>query len=149
MIAVGPFAGIEVAEDRDWGLRAGAAGYVIRYVPEMIVYHPARRTFAELTWKWDRHIAHDYQRIRPRRLGALRWLARAIMVAGSPLLELRTVLVSPRVSGPRERVLAFVCLVAVRLYRGGAMLGLLLRSDTRKNSEAWNRGSRAGPEVNR
>ena len=44
--SVGPFAGIDVAEDRDWGLRAGAAGYRIRYVPEMIVFHPARETFA-------------------------------------------------------------------------------------------------------
>ena len=79
---VGPFAGIEVAEDRDWGLRACGAGYAIRYVPDMIVFHPARKTFTELTWKWDRHIAHDYQRIRPGRLGALRWLARAILVVG-------------------------------------------------------------------
>src|SRR3984893_15626253 len=49
---IGSFAGIEVAEDRDWGLRACAAGYAIRYVPEMIVFHPARKTFAELTGKW-------------------------------------------------------------------------------------------------
>jgi len=149
MTAVGPFAGIEVAEDRDWGLRAGVAGYVIKYIPDMIVYHPARRNFAELTWKWDRHIAHDYQRIRPRPLGMLRWLARAIIVAGSPLLELRTVLFSPRVSGARERMLAFLCLIAIRLYRGGAMFGVLLRGDARKSSEAWNRGVRAGPEVHR
>jgi glycosyltransferase involved in cell wall biosynthesis len=138
VVAVGPFAGIEVAEDRDWGLRACAAGYAIQYVPEMIVFHPARKTFAELTWKWNRHIAHDYQRIRPRRLGALRWLARAIAVAGSPLFELRTVLFSPRVSGPRERILAFLCLIAIRLYRGGRMIGVLLRG-TQKISGAWNR----------
>src|SRR6266446_5505047 len=139
VVEVGPFAGIEVAEDRDWGLRAGAAGYMIRYVPEMIVFHPARKTFAELTWKWDRHIAHDYQRIRPRPLGALRWLARAIGVAGSPLFELRTVLFSPRVSGPRERILAFLCLIAIRLYRGSRMTGVLLRGDAHKISGAWNR----------
>ena len=136
---VGPFAGIEVAEDRDWGLRAGAAGYTIRYVPEMIVFHPARTSFAELTWKWDRHIAHDYQRIRPKPLGALRWLARAIGVAGSPLFELRTVVLSPRVSGMRERILAFLCLIAIRLYRGGRMIGVLLEGDADKISRAWNR----------
>jgi glycosyltransferase involved in cell wall biosynthesis len=136
---VGPFAGIEVAEDRDWGLRAGAAGYTIRYVPEMIVFHPARTSFAELTWKWDRHIAHDYQRIRPKPLGALRWFARAIGVAGSPVFELRTVLLSPRVSGMRERILAFLCLIAIRLYRGGRMIGVLLEGDADKISRAWNR----------
>lgn len=136
---VGLFAGIEIAEDRDWGLRAGAAGYATRYVPEMIVFHPARKNFAELTRKWDRHIAHDYQHIRPRPLGAVRWLARAIAVAGSPLFELKTVLFSPRVSGPRKRILAFLCLVAIRLYRGGRMIGMLLRGDAAKISEAWNR----------
>jgi GT2 family glycosyltransferase len=136
---VGPFAGIEIAEDRDWGLRAGAAGYAIRYVPEMIVFHPARKTFAELTWKWDRHIAHDYQRIRARRLGTLRWLARAILIVGSPLFELKTVLFSPRVSGLRERILAFLCLIAIRFYRGGRMVGVLFQGDAQKLSGAWNR----------
>jgi GT2 family glycosyltransferase len=83
---IGSFAGIEVAEDRDWGLRACAAGYAIRYVPEMIVFHPARKTFAELTGKWDRHIGYDYKRIRPRRLGALRWLVRADIALLAPCL---------------------------------------------------------------
>ena len=135
---VGPFAGIEIAEDRDWGLRACAAGYAIRYVPQMIVFHPARKTFAELALKWDRHIAHDYQLIRPRRFGVLRWLARAILIVGSPLFELRTVLFSPRVSGPRERILAFLCLVAIRVYRGGRMVAILLQGDAEKISAAWN-----------
>ena len=38
---IGPFLGIEVAEDIEWGGRALRAGYIFRYVPEMIVYHPA------------------------------------------------------------------------------------------------------------
>lgn len=136
---VGQFAGIEIAEDRDWGLRARAAGYIIRYVSEMVVFHPARNTFGELTRKWDRHIAHDYQRIRTKHLGGLRWFGRAIMVAASPLFELKTVLFSPRVSGPRERLLAFICLVAIRLYRGGRMVQLLFRHDAQKSSAEWNR----------
>src|SRR5262245_50480694 len=41
---IGPFKGIEVAEDIDWGQRALAAGCSFRYVPEIIVYHPARET---------------------------------------------------------------------------------------------------------
>ncbi|WP_027576974.1 glycosyltransferase family 2 protein [Bradyrhizobium sp. WSM1743] len=143
---VGPFAGIEVAEDRDWGLRARAAGYAIRYVPEMIVFHPARKTFAELRRKWDRHIAHDYERIRPQRLGALRFLARAIAVAGSPIFELKTVVSSPRVSGSYQRILALLCLIAIRLYRGGRMVGVLLRGDGRQISGEWNRTQPARQE---
>jgi glycosyltransferase involved in cell wall biosynthesis len=139
VLSVGPFAGIEIAEDRDWGLRAGAAGYAIRYVPEMIVFHPARKSFAELTRKWDRHIAHDYERIRCRRLATLRWLGRAIAVAGSPIFEFRNLLFSPRVSGPYERILAFLCLTRIRLYRSGRMIGVLLRGDGLTMSSTWNR----------
>jgi hypothetical protein len=40
--AVGPFRGLDVAEDRDWGQRATRAGHDLRYVPGMRVYHPAR-----------------------------------------------------------------------------------------------------------
>ena len=44
---IGPFRGIEVAEDIDWGQRARAAGYTFVYVPEMIVFHPARESIQE------------------------------------------------------------------------------------------------------
>ena len=45
---VGPFGGIEIAEDIDWGQRARTAGYTFRYVPEMIVFHPARRSLQRI-----------------------------------------------------------------------------------------------------
>jgi glycosyltransferase involved in cell wall biosynthesis len=136
---VGPFAGINVAEDTDWGLRAGALGYRILYVPEMIVYHPARSSFAELARKWDRHVAHHYERYVSRRFGDALWLGRALLVAVSPLFEIPTVVRSPRVAAPRERWLAFFCLTRVRFYRRRAMLRVVLRSDARKISANWNR----------
>lgn len=136
---VGPFAGIAVAEDRDWGLRAGALGYSIRYVPDMIVFHPARDSFAELTQKWDRHIAHDFQGFRQKRFGRMKWLARAVAVASSPVFELRTLFTSPRVSGFQERWLALLCLVRIRLYRAWRMAVLAGQSDDRRISGAWNR----------
>lgn len=128
---VGPFAGIGVAEDRDWGLRAGAKGYRIRYVPGMIVYHPARASFADLTQKWDRHILHDHARIAGP-LGHLRWLAKAGALAVSPLIEIPTVVTSPRIAGTRERTLAFLCLARIRAYRARAML-----------RQVWARGAQA------
>jgi hypothetical protein len=39
----------------------------------------------------------------------------------------------------RERILAFLCLIAIRLYRGGRMIGVLLEGDADKISRAWNR----------
>lgn len=135
---VGPFAGIGVAEDRDWGLRAGAKGYRIRYVPEMIVYHPARASFAELTRKWDRHILHDHARVAGLS-GHLRWLAKAGALAVSPLIEVPTVLTSPRISGGHERWLAFLCLVRIRAYRARAMLRQVWARGAQEGRSDWKR----------
>ena len=136
---VGPFAGIGVAEDRDWGLRAGALGYRTEYVPEMIAYHPARNSLAELTGKWDRHIAHDYQERAGGIGGKIRWIAKAAALAASPLIELGTIVRSPRVSGSRQRAMAFVCLVLIRLYRSGAMLKVLVTAGWRGPKSDWSR----------
>jgi len=123
---VGPFADISTAEDRDWGLRANALGYRIDYLPSMIVYHPARKTFGELTRKWDRHIAHDYRERAISARGKAAWLARTIAMAGSPIIEILEILTSRRVAGWKERGMAFACLCAVRLYRSQAMLRILI-----------------------
>lgn len=139
MQAVGPFAGIEVAEDRDWGFRAGALGYTIRYVPEMAIYHPARKSYAELTQKWDRHIAHDYEEFLKRPLGRMKWALRALAMAVSPLAEIPRILTSPRVRGAKERLMAFRCLVRIRLYRMRRMFGVLLSGRSRTLSGGWNR----------
>ena len=136
---VGPFAGMGVAEDRDWGLRAGALGYTTAYVPAMIVYHPARKSFAELTQKWDRHISHDYAHLAGRSFGRLRWLLRAGAIAVSPLAEIPTVLRSPRVSGLSERWTAFLCLCRIRLYRGYAMIKLMLDRTAHQARSDWHR----------
>ena len=133
---VGPFADISIAEDRDWGLRAKTIGYRIDYLPSMIVYHPARKTFAELTRKWDRHIAHDYLERATSAQGKAAWLARTIAMAGSPIIEIPEILMSRRVAGWKERGTAFVCLCAVRLYRSQAMLGTMIRGNNRA-AGAW------------
>ena len=41
--AVGGFGGIGIAEDNDWGQRAGRLGFATVYAPEVVVHHPARR----------------------------------------------------------------------------------------------------------
>ena len=135
---VGPFAGIGIAEDRDWGFRSKAMGYHTDYIAPMIVYHPARKSFSELTQKWDRHIAHDFEEKTPGAVGIAKWIGRMIAVSGSPLFELRTILTSPRVVGLGQRIMAFICLCAVRLYRGYAMARILLRGSAKDRND-WNR----------
>lgn len=135
--AVGPFAGIGVAEDMDWGRRATALGYRHAYVPEMRVRTPARRDFAELARKWDRHIAHFYEENRRKPAARLRWLARAALVAVSPLGEAVRIARSDRLAGPGNRIRALLGVTRLRLYRAGRMLGLALRDDPDRLAGGW------------
>lgn len=139
ILDVGPFAGLSIAEDRDWGQRATRMGYRIRYVAGMKAYHPARQTFSEMWKKWDRHSAHDYVAARQQPAGRLRFLAKTLAMALSPLAEIPRILASDRISGVRSRVLAFAGLVRIRLYRTGVMLRLLAGSASTDLSGAWNR----------
>ena len=137
--AVGVFGGKDIAEDRDWGQRAGKLGFETRFVDGMIVYHPARQNFAELRDKWDRHTSHDYVSIHQGGGGRLKWLARTIAVAGSPVAELPRIIRSKRISGLRERFLAFAVLLRIRLYRAWTMLRMSLAGGADEMSGAWNK----------
>ena len=132
---VGPFAGIEIAEDMDWGKRACAAGLRFRYCPEMVVYHPARDSMKELYVKWDRQIAH-YRRMAESEPGwRLRWTLRSLLVLASPVAGAVTVLTSDRVEGLADRAKAIAVMGAVRVHRAVTMLSLLRRD----RAVAWNR----------
>lgn len=133
--AVGPFGGIEVAEDMDWGWRACAAGRRFSYVPNMVVYHPARGSLQELYAKWDRQILHYWRMAEGKRSRKLLWIGRALAVLASPVAGALTVLTSNRISGVSARCGAIAVMAAVRAHRAVAMLSML-RGD---RSVAWNR----------
>ena len=137
--AVGPFAGIEVAEDRDWGRRAGRKGYKIQYVPGMIAFHPARREVNELYEKWDRHVSHDFAEQGGSLAKSMRWTLRALAVGCSPIFETRRILASPRVPTWRERLMAGQVLVKIRFHRARSMLAALLSEGRKAASQGWNR----------
>jgi GT2 family glycosyltransferase len=133
---VGWFGGMHLAEDNDWGMRACAAGFAFRYVPEIIVFHPARRSIRELFVKWDRHIRHHLYSAQNRRGWAVRWLARAFAVLASPAVDCVKVFTSDRIHGGLARVKALMVLIAVRAYRAWRMTALLA---FRKRAVVWNR----------
>src|SRR5579872_646605 len=139
---IGPFSGISVAEDREWGHRALAAGYKFHYVPEMIVFHPARRFLGELFQKWDRHVQHDLNEARNKPWWKTRWLARAFAVLASPFFDCVTVLNSNRLSKLSARLKAIAVLFCIRAYRASKMIVLL----GSKAEVRWNRQSRGGPD---
>ena len=136
---VGPFAGINFAEDIEWGRRVRSAGLAFRYIPEMIVFHPARRSLKELYAKWDRHIQHFLNMARDKPGWRILWFARSIAVLGSPILDLAKVLTSDRIHGISTRLKAIVVLFAIRTHRAGKMLSLLIGSE----AVVWNRHTTA------
>lgn len=120
--AVGPFGGIAIAEDRDWGQRARALGYVTHYVPEMIVYHPARKSFDELAEKWRRHIAHDLAKHRSSGGSTLGWRLRALAMIASIVPHSLAIMGSQRLAGLRNRLNAIGLLARIRWFRCAEML---------------------------
>ncbi|CAN5747000.1 hypothetical protein BH23PSE1_BH23PSE1_18370 [soil metagenome] len=137
--AVGPFAGIEIAEDTDWGQRAARAGYRTVYAPDIVVHHPARRSMAELYAKWDRNVSHHYAAFAGGAAGKLRWGAKTLAMGLSPVLEIPRILRSDRVAGLRPRLQAFCGLAAVRAYRARKMAAVMLRPGTAAAKVQWNR----------
>jgi cellulose synthase/poly-beta-1,6-N-acetylglucosamine synthase-like glycosyltransferase len=137
--AVGPFKGLSVAEDRDWGQRATALGYKIRYVPTMRVYHPARKTFEEIFSKLNRHAAHDFERAQSIRHGYLRWGGKLFAMGISPVAEIPRIVGSDRISGSVNKIRAFAALFWIRLYRTKVMARLLIDQDAKILAGRWNR----------
>jgi hypothetical protein len=132
---IGPFRGIDVAEDIEWGQRARAAGYSFRYVSGMIVFHPARQSLRELLVKWDRHIQHAVNAGSKNAAWQVRWVFRALAVLLSPVVDWSKVITSDRIHGALPRVKAIVVLVAVRCYRAYKMVFLLVS----RRQVRWNR----------
>ena len=138
--AVGPFVGIAFAEDVEWGKRAHDKGFAIDYVPDMIIYHPARRTFAELQSKWRRHVAHEWNDHVAHGGSPARWqVQRGKVLASVPVHALK-LLLSPRIGGPFNRLKGIGVLARVRGFRVAEMARLAAGAGD-KGATGWNRGA--------
>ena len=137
--AVGSFAGIQIAEDLEWGRRARAAGCHFLYVEDLIVFHPARSTLTALYAKWDRLIHHSFNMTKGTSLWKLRWILRALAIFASPFVDFTKVLRSERVSGVWPKLQATMILFAVRSHRARKMLTLLRERQTL----TWNQQTEA------
>lgn len=136
---VGPFRGLGVAEDRDWGQRATKLGVETLYHPEMIVYHPGRVSFEELCVKWRRHILHDHEQYLENNKSSASWIARVIVVLGSILIHAAMTLTSNRLENSGDRLKAIKCLVRIRLFRVFYMIKVLTTPEVSRNGPQWNR----------
>ncbi len=135
---VGPFAGIGVAEDRDWGQRATGKGYAIVWAPEMRADHPARADFSELARKWDRHTAHDFTTALQAPGGRVKWALKTVAMLISPLMSIPRIVISRRIEGGASgKLKAFAGLIRVRVYRARRMASLITARDSRDLSTRW------------
>jgi GT2 family glycosyltransferase len=132
---IGPFAGIECAEDMEWGQRARHAGFRFQYAPKMIVFHPARRSLRELYEQWDRHTQHFRNMAEGKPAWKLRWALRALAILVSPFVDFTKVLVSDRIQGLPARLKAIMVLFRVRAHRAWTMLSPLAS----RRTIVWNR----------
>ena len=138
--AVGGFAGIDKAEDLDWGQRAHAAGFPTVYRPDMRVYHPARPEFAALERKWQRHIRHDWNAHAAGRVSRWKWRIRALaMIASIPVESVRLIL-SDRIAGAGNRLRGCVVLARIRWFRATEMMRVM-SAPVESGASFWNRQS--------
>jgi len=136
---VGPFPGIEVAEDRAWGAQALAKGYNFTYCSSMIIYHPAREEFSELFQKWARHSRHDFAELESKKWALVKWFWRALMVLGSIPIHSLKVITSDRLKGIGQKSKAIAALAIIRLYRVGFMLRMVFNKNFRNQTVSWNK----------
>jgi GT2 family glycosyltransferase len=125
--AVGGFVN-GVPEDKDWCVRARRQGYRIRFAPNSITGHPARRTMPELKRKWRRLTLESCAGARRDGKGPARILLRqwAALLAVAPQAFLP--LTSRRLSGIRNRLAAIGALAELRAYRFAVALRAVLGS---------------------
>lgn len=136
--SVGPFGGIDMAEDLDWGRRAHAAGYPVRYLETMRVQHPARSDFDALARKWQRHTRHDYNEHVEKRRPRWRWYGRALaMILSIPPDSLK-LFTSDRLTGVFNRCRGVGMLARIRWFRAGEMVRVA-GAGVESGGDFWNR----------
>jgi GT2 family glycosyltransferase len=117
-----------VPEDKDWCMRAVRKGYRIRFAPKSIVGHPARRTMPELKRKWRRLTIESCEGARREGRGPILVLARQWAALLAVVPHAFVPLVSSRLSGMRNRILAIGALARIRAYRLAIAHRAVLRS---------------------
>ncbi len=119
-----------VSEDVDWGRRAVAAGYRWRYAADVVVSHPARRTWNELTQKWRKSSRESFEAMIERPNGRALWFLRSFAVLASPVVHWVTVARSNKLLNGEQRMKAIAVLCRIRFWRFLECQRLLLQRRT-------------------
>lgn len=135
---IGPFGPINTAEDVLWGQKATAMGYVTRYRPDMLVYHPPRGSRAEVEMRWARLISHRHDEHVETGRPAFLWLAQAGVVLLSAVAQTPQLLFSDRIPGVMGRLRGTLFLFQNRWFRFKEMLRVTRAGQSGK-AAGWNR----------
>lgn len=114
-----------VSEDVEWSFRARGLGYRLGYAPRAVIGHPARRTWPELLVKWRKTNLESYALMSERPFGKLWWVVRNLAVPASAVAHTPSVLFSPELETPQQRLAALGTLYRLRLWRFFHALGLI------------------------
>ncbi|WP_142848520.1 glycosyltransferase family 2 protein [Telmatospirillum sp. J64-1] len=128
---VGPFRNGNLPEDMEWGHRATAMGLRIRYAPDVLLSHPARHHWHELTRKMDRTTFH-YRSMWRERSGRMFWVKWALFTAAlavPPVDKLWEVFTCRNLDNTQQKMRAARVLLALRYYRVRRMVEHMLRPD--------------------
>ncbi|MGO9421549.1 glycosyltransferase [Roseiarcus sp.] len=107
----------QVAEDVDWGQRALIANYRFAYADDVVVSHPARRSWTELTQKWGKATREAYASAIEKPNGRLKWALRSVAVLASPFVHWTTIAQTPKLDSLDQRLMAIGVLFRIRFWR--------------------------------
>jgi len=125
--AVGPF-GVGVSEDVDWSRRAVAAGFRLGYEKRAVIWHPARRDWADLRSKWLRMNREAFGLAGNGPRARLKWMLKACALPASAFVHSGRVFTSPELSTARQRLLALGTLFRLRFWRSWDAWRIVLAS---------------------
>ncbi len=108
---------LHVAEDLDWGQRALAANRRFTYADDVVVSHPGRRNWAELTQKWRKGTRESYAAAIEKPNGRVKWAFRNVAVLFSPFVHWITVARTPKLESFEQRAKAVGVLFRIRFFR--------------------------------
>jgi glycosyltransferase involved in cell wall biosynthesis len=106
-----------VSEDREWGNRAVSKGFSLNYAPSVLVSHPARRNWEELTAKWRRIVNQTFQFQSGRPYSKLRWALFCLAVLLSPLVHFMKIIKCECIKDLPLKLSTISILFRIRIYR--------------------------------
>lgn len=118
-----------LSEDIDWSHRAVRSGRRIGYAPDAIVWHPARRTAAELANKWKRINEERYKLYLSHRFGELKLISMALSQIPSTIYHTPRVFFDKSMGSLKDKFAVAGMMYKLRMTRCFSSLAMLLKAE--------------------